>query len=56
MSDYGHNDIADGIAATLRAQDNAFTEVGATWTDVKCTEFAVTTDSGQRFVVTVRPY
>lgn len=56
MSEYAHNDIAEGVAATLRAQDNAFAEVGAAWTGATSTEFAVTTDSGQRFVITVRPY
>ena len=54
-TDYRHSDVADGIAATLAAGDNAFTDVGKRAYGSNCTVFAVTTDTGQQFTVTVDP-
>ena len=55
VMDYAHSDIADGIAATLAAGDNAVADVGRRAYGSKFTVFTVVTDSGQRFTVTVDP-
>ena len=52
---YRHSDIADGIAATLGAGDNAFADVGRRVYGSKFTVFTVTTDTGQQFTITVNP-